>query len=261
MQRYSLMKKFHKKGLILLVITMVLTVTSITFFATPNTSSTSVKYELAAAQGDSYKLVFRAMTPSTIMMLETIFSFDNSVIRPVRASDQSEVRINDGGSSVLPFLIKAEDVQEGNTFQNLPVEWKIDGNRTAFRYGLYANPGIEAHYMVSDSNYVDMFEFYFELQPGKTPEDIDGDTFRFENGLDANNFVVMISPIPENGLGTHLKEAVGLDHFWGGVDQERYPDSINILVNQTEQFSPMELADWVDPSDQTSAADLSGLLN
>jgi len=71
------------------------------------------------------------------MMLETILSFDNSVVMPIRASNQDEIpTIVDGSRAVLPFMIIAEDEQEGNPFVNLPVHWRVTKSRTAFRFAL-----------------------------------------------------------------------------------------------------------------------------
>jgi len=234
------------------------------FFAATESPSTGVKFDLVEVQHDVYKLVFEAMTASTIIMLETTFSFDNSIISPVRASNSADVTITDGGSSVHPFLIIAEDVQEGNPFLPLPVEWVVDGNRTAFRFGMYASPGQEPHYAISDSSYIEMFEFHFRLQPGKSLEDITSSTFNFENSFDINNFVEIFSPIPENGIGTHLKEAFERDYFWGAVDQERYPDSIDEIINpfaqpgliiptDPDEQDPTEPTYPVDPTDDISA--------
>jgi len=115
---------------------------------------TGVKFELVPAQDDSYKLVFQGLTPSTIMILDTTFSFDNTIIRPISANNQAEIEpIQNMGNTALPFRMLVED-QVGNPFVNLPVRWRVNGNRTAFNFGIFALPGLAPHYATSDSNWL-----------------------------------------------------------------------------------------------------------
>ena len=219
------MKKAKKLISALIVITMVFTmipVLHIPVYAEPD--DIGVQFVLDTAPNGAYKLVFKAKTSSGIKTFGIVFSFDNTVIKPVNRANQSDVAITDGATTATPFLVLAEDI-ELTTMSAAPRLWKVDGTRTAFNEYLYTT-----EYVESSGSYVDMFEFYFKFQDGKNINDIDINTFRFENGSQPGNFVSKYF-VSDEGAGISLSDNNSNNYLWGAINQTAFPNSIDEVIN------------------------------
>jgi|GEM_PF-6315028 len=186
-----------------------------------------VKVELESVKNDIYRIVFRAAAPQRIKLFDTVFSFDNEVIKPVAAANFKEIGEEDfDAGTTAPFAL----ISPGGSapFSELSMGWKTEGNRTAFNYC-----GFTTGFAATDNSYIDLFEFYFKLQDGKTADDIKADIFKFESGLDEGGFVDMYFPT-NNGQGIRLEEGI-IDeikyiYFWGHHDQATNPDALEVTI-------------------------------
>ena len=185
------------------------------------------KFELADVTSGVYKLVFSAKTLNDITFFSTIFSFDNTVIQPVRRTDYGDVAISEGTTGYTPINIIAYGEEDLNPFASATEPWKVIGTRTAFNFSAYPSP--PSDYIISSGSYVKIFEFYFKLKDGKTTGDIKSDTFRFENGKDAGNFVAAYNPGGDTA-GVRINDGTTM-YYWGCNDQTANPDTAIEVIN------------------------------
>ena len=218
------------RGAFLLPLTLLILFSVIFFTPAYSTAGaapeTGVKFELANAGDGAYKLVFRAAAPSNIQLLDVMFSFDNTIMRPVNAVNQAELinPVNNGSVSLAPFRALAKD-GEGTVFSLVTMGWRINGNRTAFHISAYS-----LKYAASNAGYIDIFEFYFKFQTGKSARDLKKNTLLFETPANPNNFFPKYY-LPGTGFCILLKESEGKEYYWGAEDQKAMPDSIGDVYN------------------------------
>ena len=219
------MKRLKKLISVLIAFTMVFSIIPVTHIpAFAASTDMGVQFILDTAPNGAYKLVFQAKAPEGMMVLDVVFSFDNTIIKPVRSNNQNDVSVTDGGTQSAPFVVIAEDSEE-NPLTSAPMLWKVDGTRTAFHETIYTTD-----YVISSGNYVDMFEFYFKLQEEKTIDDIGESTFKFENGADVNGFVAKYF-VSGEGAGIRLLDNNSTTYLWGAIDQTEYPNDIDEVIN------------------------------
>ncbi|MCL2167308.1 MAG: Ig-like domain-containing protein, partial [Clostridiales bacterium] len=89
--------------------------------------------------------------------------------------------------------------------------------------------------MDSNGAYKNIFAFYFKLAEGKTLEDIDASTFRFETG-EAGGFVDTIFRSNPEGAGIRINGHTGAEDdtyiiTWGAIDPVKWPDTIEEVIN------------------------------
>jgi len=143
----------------------------------------------------------------------------------VRNNNQTEVTITNGASNGFPFKMIASD-KKGSILTPMPFSWKIIDTRTAFFY----TPSSIGSYAACNGEYLTVFEFYYKLAGGKTVNDLNSETFRFENGLSAGGFVDLYYP-GGGGSGVSIIESDGKSppvyYSWGAQDPSSKPDSKN----------------------------------
>ena len=114
-----------RKRILSLLMVMAMALTMIPAISAPvlaaTVTDTGAKFELVDNSDGSYKLVFYAKTPHNISFFNTIFSFDNTVIQPVRrnnhATDVTPVQDDDSPSGYqIVFQPVAEDSDMGDPF-------------------------------------------------------------------------------------------------------------------------------------------------
>ena len=213
------MKKIKK--ILSLVVTIALVVAIVPLMSSPASAvaDTGVKFEIKPVEPDVYKLVFKAMTPDKIQLLGMIFSYDNTVIKPVHRTAYTDLSIVDGSTTPnTPFSVKAETNDEVTPVPILL--WKIDGVRTGFSITISVTP---PDFIASDGDYIDMFEFYFKFQTGFDDGDITATTFKFENADDPANMMALFFPAPATSSsywGILMDRESGVNQYrWGCADE------------------------------------------
>ena len=195
--------------------------------------------------GDVYKLVFAAKSPDGFNSFSIAFSYDHSVIVPIDKSTYNPVEIKDGQDNQSP--LKMLD----SAFQVLNTRWSIDTGirRTAFVYNNLSFSG-----GTTSNDYYKLFEFYYKLENGKTSDDLNSATFRFEDGRDVGNN--MLDKL-NTSVGIVLNSNATI-YTWGNED----PKANNIIsdshvdlvyTNSTKMPTPEEQETAKDPEDQDMA--------
>ena len=263
------MKK-KKRKLIYWITTVIMIIAMIPLVVVPvlaNATVTGVKYEIVDLTGGMYKLVFSAKSIDKITLLNTIFSFDNTLIQPVS-------RIN--SADIIPVTGVVTDVGYKNAFKTVAVDansstlgetcegWIVDGTRTAFNWTVttVVSLGVPSttplQYVESNGVYKPMFEFYFRLLGG-TVSNISTSTFKFEDGKDAGGFVGKYNPAGDTA-GIRINGAGEAMYWWGSINpsitDHSGPGNIDKVINQ---FNPVKVGD-TDGNGIVNAADLSILL-
>ena len=210
-------------------------------------TGTGATFEMVPLGSDAYKLVFSAKTNDYVTFFNTIFSFDNTMIQPVNRATYAAVEpVHDVGTVPgygIVFQVVAKDIYD-ITFSTVSEGWKINGTRTAFNYSVFTTDPTEQP-MESNGEYKPVFEFYFRLKDGKTPADISADTFRFENGNNAGNFIVLYNPSADSaGI---LLNAIGADFWWGCNNQALWPDTIDEVINPFDVTPEPTYTASIDP--------------
>ena len=201
------MKKKKKKLIYWIVaVALIVAMVPLVFALVFAVDSTGVKFDVIPLEANAYKLVFSAKSPNNISLLNTIFSFDNTVIQPINKSGYAAITITDGApNNGEAFKTVAADASGYKaTLGNVCEGWIVSGGRTAFNWTVTAlvdendvdsnhvpKPGanIKLQYVESNGEYQPMFEFYFSLMTGKTVANITATTFNFEQGTVSGNFV------------------------------------------------------------------------
>ncbi|MCL2167309.1 MAG: hypothetical protein FWH49_08500 [Clostridiales bacterium] len=83
------MKRVQKALSVIIVVFMVLAMLPVMVIPAFGMEGTGVTFYLDAAPNDAHKLVFQAKTPDRIQILDIVFSYDNTLIKPVRRTDQA----------------------------------------------------------------------------------------------------------------------------------------------------------------------------
>ena len=216
----------------LMAVTMILAMipaAALPAFAAGEEAKTGVKFDLVDVGSNAYKLVFSVKTPDTIMFTNTLFSFDNTLIQPVRRNNfgTDVVPVNEDNSSggyQIAFQVVARDSDLEDPFTAIYEGWRINGIRTCFNYGTFTTS-----YLESNGIYKPIFEFYFRLKDGKAAADITATTFRFENGKDAENFVAVYNPSGDTA-GLRINSTT-IAYVWGCNNQTVNPDTIGEVIN------------------------------
>ena len=234
-----------KKKMLSLVLTLVIAITIIPALSAPTfaLTNTGVKFESVDAGTGVYKLVFSAKTPATIQIFSMTFTYDKSIIRPVSSKNTSLALdvpyitdpVNFSNNAPFEMLLKATPPPEdGVKFSFAPTKWGETTERAGFNISLY-HLSRRAN---SNGAYIDLFEFYFKLQPGKTTNDIKAATFRIENAADPGNLLGLFFSAG-NGYGVMIEEAPGkTSYYWGAAKQSLYPDAIDEIINPFDPSSP-----------------------
>ena len=201
--------------------------------------ATGVKFRHVPVGGDVHKLVFSAMTPSRIGGINIIFSFDNTVIRPIHRNGSTEVTITDEASTpTTPFQVVAETFVDEITPPFAFNKWRINGSisRTAWDYAIYTTP---PDYINSNAIYVDLFEFYFKFQPGMTISNVTASTFKFETAADPANMLSLFFTNINGQAGIILDEVLGSSQYrWGHANTNGWQTYTTLLEKVENPFAP-----------------------
>ena len=147
-------------------------------------------------------------------MINTVVSYDNTIIRPVVSMNYAELPtpIDNTSTTTAPFKVLAVD-DDYSAFAPLLYGWKVVTNRTAFEYGVLSL----TNQATSDGAYIEMFEFTFRLQSGKTEADI-ADAFALEDGSTTGNFIQQFHPAGDFA-GLLLRDTAGVLYTWGSTNK------------------------------------------
>ena len=233
------MKELKRLVSLIVVIALVMVGVYITPQSVFAAADTGVKFEMVEAGNDVYKLVFQAKTPTQIRLLSLIFSFSNTVIKPVHRTNFTDVVISDGADvPATPFMVQTKTFREETPSSKL-AKWKISGDRTAFDYTVYVSSS--ADYIESKGSYIDIFALYFKFQDGKSVGDIDADTFKFETAQDRGNLLPLFFSSPDNQYGVLLDEVPGISQYrWGHYNKSDWPShcgDIGEVINPFNIYS------------------------
>ena len=225
-----------KKKVISMVLAIIMVISILPLAILPifaGVTGAGAKFELVEVVSGTYKLVFSAKSPDTIKMFNTIFSFDNTLIQPVRRNNYTTDVIPAAGDSTaagntIAFQVLALDSVD-DPFAFVAEGWKISGNRTAFNYTVFH----ATEYVTSNGVYKSMFEFYFRIKTEnlKTFDDIGAATFNFEYNGEPGNFVEIYAPGSGDTAGVMITSNTTGTYTWGASNQTTRPDSIDEVYN------------------------------
>ena len=222
-------------------------------------ADTGVKFSMETAATDVYKLVFQAKTPSQIKLLGIIFSFDNTIIKPINRTTHADVTIVDGADfPTAPFNIVAM-TSNGEDPKFKLAKWRLAGSRTAFDYTLFVDSTTD--YIVSSGSYVNMFEFYFKFQAGKSASDITSATFKFESANDVNNMLSLFFSSQGNYYGIIIDEVSGVSQYrWGYYDKSGWDTALfGEIKDLGEAINPFIIPTYGDANGDGVVNDLDWL--
>ena len=214
---------------------------TVTLSCIPIVAYSATEQEVKATEvnlgGGIYKLVFAAKSPGGYNSFNVAFSYDNSVIVPVTTSaPYDSVTITDGATTQTPFRLL------DSSFIVPSAKWSVDGvgGRTAFLINTLSFSG-----GTNSSEFFELFEFYYKLKDGKTIDDLNKTTFRFEDGRNADSMLEAL--VASAGI---ILNSDGTTYYWGAASTQTniIPDS-NVILTFTN-VSVIEID--ADSSTQTA---------
>gem|GEM_PF-5796337 len=243
------MKKVKKTLSWVMLIAMLATMLPASAFAA---GGAGVRFGLEDVGGGVYRLVFQAKTPTTIQGMGMVFSYDKSLIQPVAAWDTSfdvdvpYMKNPDNYDDSSPFNMRLEasaPPPSNRSFVFAPTRWEETPDRAGFMVALY-HPAV-TRLASSDGEYVDLFDFCFRFQDGKSPEDIAADTFKFETADDLDHILNLFFNRIEICYGIILDEVAGQSQYAWGYDRDSHDEYVSLdeVINPFKGSDPEPIVD------------------
>ena len=249
------MKKVEKTLFWVMLIVMLAAMLPASAFAA---EETGVRFEMVDVGGEVYKLVFQAKTPTTIHGMSVVFSYDKGLIQPVAAWDTSyDVDVSymknpDNHDSSSPFesrlLALGAGTPDSRRFSFAPTRWEETADRAGFMVALFH---VAARRADSSGEYVELFDFYFRFKDGKSPEDIEADTFKFETADDPDHILNLFFNRIEICYGIVLDEVAGQFQYVWGYDLDSHDEYVSLdeVINPFAGLKPDPDPDETDKDD------------
>ena len=212
---------------ILILLSFLLSSSLQIFGTAPMQGNIHVEDAVVNVENGIYKLVFQVASTNGFKGFSTKVSFDHNKIQPIHAFTYTNVSVTESlPGSTDPFRATALTTEYDyynsrySTYEISSAQWKILGDRTAFKYDLSTSKAV-----ATTSDLKPAFEFYFKIKDNAV---LNSQTFRFENTyVVPNSFLYAYIP-NTTSYGTSILDTNGTlgNSFYGRADGTA--DSIGI---------------------------------